>query len=52
MSFMTFTLSRKNEDVSISYFGHQLLKLRVAVKLRIFNVRTSRVQNSRFGFGI
>ena len=52
MSFMTLTVSRKNEDVSISYFGHQLLKLRTAAKLRILNVQTSKVQHSRFGFGI
>ena len=33
----TFTVSRNNEDVSINYFGHQLLKLCIATKLRILN---------------
>ena len=36
----TFTVSRNKEDVSINYFGQQLLKLRIAAKLRILNGRT------------
>ena len=35
-----FTVSRNNEDVSINYFGQQLLKLCIAAKLRILNGRT------------
>ena len=36
----TFTVSKNNEDVSINYFGQQLLKLCVSAKLRILNGRT------------
>ena len=35
-----FTVSRNNENVSINYFGHQLLKLCIAAKLRILNGQT------------
>ena len=33
-------MSRNNEDVSVNYFDQQLLKLGIAVKLRILNGRT------------
>ena len=33
----TFTVSRNIEDVSINYFGEQLLQLCIAAKLRILN---------------
>ena len=63
--FDTFAVSRNKENVSINYFGQQLLKLGIAAKLRILNSRTrvdlqghityfgfSRMQHSRFGFGV
>ena len=37
----TFTVSRNNEDVLINYFGHHLLKLCIASRLRILDVRAS-----------
>ena len=38
--FDTFTVSRNNDDVSIIFFGQQLLKLCIAAKLRFLNGRT------------
>ena len=35
----TFIVSRNNEDVSINYFGHHLLKLCIASRLRVLDGR-------------
>ena len=46
----TFTVSRINEDISMNYFGEQLLRLRIAAKLRILNGRTRGDQQDHFTY--